>query len=204
MIMASDGDPAAPSNGTISGDQSRWHHGDDGGGRLARPGRQRDAAEHRDATGGKYYVVNNAKALPKIFQREARRIARPLVYEPNPPVSPQITTQHEIVQGLGNAFPPVSGFVLTSVKENSLVDVVLTSPLPTESQNSTILATWTYGLGKSVAFTTDAGQRWATRMDRLGGIRSVLQPDGALVDAADRRHGQVHGRDRDVKAARRG
>ena len=118
--------------------------------------------------GGKYYVVNNANALPKIFQREARRIARPLVYEPNPPVSPQITTQHEIVQGLGNTFPPMSGFVLTSVKENSLVDVILTSPLPTESQNSTILAAWTYGLGKTVAFTTDAGQRWATRLDRLG------------------------------------
>ena len=57
-------------------------------------------------TGGKYYVVSNAKALPKIYQREARRIARPLVFEPSPPVSPQITSQHEIVQGLENAFPP--------------------------------------------------------------------------------------------------
>ena len=66
------------------------------------------------------------------------------------------------MQGLGDAFPAVSGFVLTSVKENSLVDVMLTSPLPTESQNATILAAWTYGLGKAVAFTTDAGQRWAT------------------------------------------
>jgi hypothetical protein len=33
-------------------------------------------------TGGKYYEVKNANALPKIYQREARRIARPLVYEP--------------------------------------------------------------------------------------------------------------------------
>ena len=66
------------------------------------------------------------------------------------------------MQGLGDEFPPISGFVLTSVKENSLVDVVLTSPSPTESQNATVLATWTYGLGKAVAFTTDAGQRWAT------------------------------------------
>ena len=41
-------------------------------------------------TGGKYYVVNNANALPKIYQREARRIARPLVFEPQPPVQPQI------------------------------------------------------------------------------------------------------------------
>ena len=31
---------------------------------------------------------------------------------------------------MADTFPPVSGFVLTSVKENSLVDVILTSPLP--------------------------------------------------------------------------
>jgi hypothetical protein len=78
-------------------------------------------------------------------------------------VSPQISTPNEIVQGLGNAFPPISGLVLTTVKENSLVDVVLRSPIPTEAENSTVLATWTYGLGKSVAFTTDAGQRWASQ-----------------------------------------
>ncbi len=162
MIMASDGDPAAPSGGTMAALKAGGitvstvavgSHGPAGS-----PTLQNIATQ----TGGKYYVVNNANALPKIFQREARRIARPLVYEPNPPVSPRLTTQHEIVQGLGDAFPPVSGFVLTSVKENSLVDVVLTSPVPTESQNSTILATWTYGLGKTVAFTTDAGQRWTS------------------------------------------
>jgi uncharacterized membrane protein/Mg-chelatase subunit ChlD len=162
MIIASDGDPAAPSNGTIAALKAGGitvttvavgSHGPAGSVTL-----QNIAT----ALGGKYYVVNNANALPKIFQREARRIARPLVYEPNPPISPRITTQHEIVQGLGDSFPPVSGFVLTSVKENSLVDVILTSPLPTESQNSTILAAWTYGLGKSVAFTTDAGQRWTS------------------------------------------
>lgn len=160
MIIASDGDPAAPSNGTIAALKAGGitvttvavgSHGPAGSATL-----QNIATK----LGGKYYVVNNANALPKIFQREARRIARPLVYEPNPPVSPRITTQHEIVQGLGDSFPPVKGFVLTSVKENSLVDVILTSPVPTESQNATILAAWTYGLGKSVAFTTDAGQRW--------------------------------------------
>ena len=51
--------------------------------------------------------------------------------------------------------------MLTSVKESSLVEVVLQSPKPTEAENATILATWTYGLGKAVAFTTDAGKRWA-------------------------------------------
>ncbi|HVT30614.1 MAG TPA: VWA domain-containing protein [Lacipirellulaceae bacterium] len=162
MILASDGDPGAPSQSTINALKQGGvtvttvavgAHGPAGSATL-----QNIAL----ATGGKYYIVNNAKALPKIYQREARRVARPLVYEPQTPVSPQITSQHEIVRGLENAFPPIRGFVLTTVKENSLVDVILRSPLPSEPENSTILATWTYGLGKAVAFTTDAGQRWTT------------------------------------------
>jgi uncharacterized membrane protein/Mg-chelatase subunit ChlD len=162
MIMASDGDPGAPLPSTINALKQGGvtvttvavgSHGPAGSVTLQNIARQ---------LGGKYFVVNNANALPKIFQREARRIARPLVYEPQPPVSPGVTSQHEIVQGLSNSFPAVSGFVLTTVKENSLVDVILTSPVPTESQNATILAAWTYGLGKAVAFTTDAGKRWTT------------------------------------------
>jgi uncharacterized membrane protein len=161
MIMISDGDPgdALPStyaalkagNITVS-TVAVGSHGPAGSQTL-----QKIAAQ----LGGKYYAVNNANALPKIFQREARRVARPLMYEPKPPVSPQVMIKHEIVQGVPNALPPVSGFVLTSVKENSLVEVVLRSPLPADPANSTIMATWTYGLGKAVAFTTDSGQRWA-------------------------------------------
>jgi hypothetical protein len=56
--------------------------------------------------------------------------------------------------------PPISGLVLTSVKENELVEVPLTSPLPT-GQTNPLLAHWSYGLGRSVAFTSDAGRRWA-------------------------------------------
>ncbi len=162
MIIASDGDPTPPSPSTVKALK-------DGGVTVTTvavgahgPAGSVTLQKIANATGGKYFVVNNANALPKIFQREARRIARPLVFEPNPPVSPRITAQHEIVQGIADTIPPVSGFVLTTVKENSLVDVILTSPVPTESQNATILAAWSYGLGKSVAFTTDAGQRWTT------------------------------------------
>jgi hypothetical protein len=162
MIIISDGDPQPPTNSTLKAlvdggitvtTVAVGSHGILG---------SREMRKIAVTTGGKYYEVRNANALPKIYQREARRIARPLVFEPNPPVSPRITLQHEIVQGLDDSFPPISGFVLTSVKENSLVDVILTSPVPVEQQNATILAAWTYGLGKSVAFTTDAGQRWTT------------------------------------------
>jgi hypothetical protein len=114
------------------------------------------------ACSGKYYEVNSPNALPKIFQREARRVARPLMFEPKPPQRPQIFRRHEMVQGFDEVFPPVNGFVLTSVKENPLVEVILRSPVPADPTNSTILAAWTYGLGKAVAFTTDTGQRWAS------------------------------------------
>jgi uncharacterized membrane protein len=161
MILISDGDPTPPSNTTIQALKTAGatvttvavgSHG------PATSATLRDIATK---SGGKYYEVNNPNALPKIFQREARRVARPLMYEPKPPQSPQITVRHEIVQGLEDSFPTVSGFVLTTVKENPLVEVILRSPLPPDAANSTVLAAWTYGLGKAVAFTTDAGQRWA-------------------------------------------
>lgn len=186
MIIASDGDPAAPSASTIralkSGGVTVTTVAVGSHGPAGSPTLQNIA----NSLGGKYYVVNNPNALPKIFQREARRIARPLVFEPNPPVAPKLTTAQDIVQGLGNQFPPISGFVLTSVKENSLVDVVLTSPVPAEQANGTILATWTYGLGKAVAFTTDAGKRWASDWTAWNGydrffsqmVRWSMRPTG--------------------------
>ena len=56
--------------------------------------------------------------------------------------------------------PPISGLVLTSPKENELVEIPIVSPQPTGQVNP-VLAHWTYGLGRSVAFTSDAGRRWA-------------------------------------------
>jgi len=140
------------------------------------------------STGGKYYVVKSPKALPKIYQREARRIARPLVYERDPAFQPNIVSQHEILQGIEGGVPPISGFVLTTIKENPLVEVLLRSPQPVTEKNSTVLATWTYGAGKSVALTTDAGNRWADRWAGWDGydklfsqmVRWAMRPTGDL------------------------
>jgi uncharacterized membrane protein/Mg-chelatase subunit ChlD len=161
MVIISDGDPSDPTAGTIQALKAAGvtvstvavgSHG---------PATSATLQKIATQLGGKYYEVNNANVLPKIFQREARRVARPLLQDLKPPVSPRITVRHEIVQGLEDNIPAVSGFVLTTVKENSLVEVVLRSPTPVDPANSAILATWTYGLGKAVAFTTDAGKRWA-------------------------------------------
>lgn len=112
-------------------------------------------------TGGRYYEVRNPKALPKIYQNEVRLVARPLIFEPKSPVVPQIHDRsHEIMQGI-DALPPISGFILTTVKESPLVETIVLSPQPADERNATIMAAWEYGLGRTAVLTTDAGKRWA-------------------------------------------
>lgn len=160
MIIISDGDPSPPSRRVINQLKALnvtvttvavGTHGPAGHATLQRLARQ---------TGGKYHVVKNPKALPRIFQREARRVARPLIYESKTGFQPQIQMPHEMVRGLDDQLPAITGFVMTTVKDNPLVEVALVSPKPSGGRNSTILASWNYGLGKAVAFTSDAGSRW--------------------------------------------
>lgn len=137
-------------------------------------------------TGGKYYVVTSAKTLPRIYQKEARRVARPLVFEREGGFAPQIRLPHEMIQGIENPLPPITGFVLTTPKNNPLVEISIVSPLPTGTELNPILASWTYGLGKAVVFTSDAGKRWASawnawqNYDRLFSqiVRWSMRPTG--------------------------
>lgn len=165
MIVISDGDPSPPTSGTLSRYAKAkiqvttvavGTHG---------PAGHKTLQNVANATGGRYYVVKDPRALPKIYVNEVRRVARPLIFEADPPVRPQITYPHEILQGIEGELPPISGFVMTTVKENPLVEVSAISPKPADEKNSTILASWTYGLGRTAVLTTDAGYRWAKWTD---------------------------------------
>jgi Mg-chelatase subunit ChlD len=112
--------------------------------------------------GGKFYQVDHARAIPRIFMKEATRVAQPLVYEDEKGFRPKLTYPHEMARGIEGVLPPMTGYVLTTVKDNPLVEVSIVSPAPPVQENATVLASWTYGLGKTVAFTTDAGARWTT------------------------------------------
>jgi uncharacterized membrane protein len=111
---------------------------------------------------GKFYAAPDPRAVPRIFMVEARRIATPVIRELTPPAQPIRIGDHELLSGIEDSFPPLAGFVQTTVKENPLVEVLLRSPVPAIEKNSTVLATWTYGVGKTAAFTTDAGNQWAS------------------------------------------
>ena len=80
------------------------------------------------------------------------------------------------------------------------METVLLATKPGGEDNTTILAGWNYGLGRAVAFTTDAGLQWTPGLGRQPGGRQALRPDHPLVDAALGRIGQA---DRDLRAAGR-
>jgi len=169
MIVISDGDPTPPLPSTMAKYQQAGiqvttvaigSHG------LLGSTTMRDIAK---TTGGRYYVVRQADAakLPKIYQNEIRRIAKPLIYEPPGGVRATIEhpdNPHEILKGISaEALPTIGGFVLTTLKDGPLIEVALTSPKPADRENATLLATRRFGLGKTAALTTDAGTRWVRR-----------------------------------------
>ena len=163
IIVISDGDPTPPSARAIAAlKQAKVQvtsvltaaHGNDVQG-------LRTMQELATQTKGRFYNVTSPRALPRIYQKETRMISRPLIFERGQPWAPVLAGSTEPIQGLPNSYPGITGLVLTSLKENELVECPLQSPEP-KGQVNPLLAHWNYGLGRSVAFTSDAGYKWTT------------------------------------------
>jgi uncharacterized membrane protein len=185
-IIISDGDPSPPSSAVIKAFKDGnitistvavASHGLNESDQL-----RRIAA----STGGKYYVAQSGKALPGIFQREARRVSRPLVYEPEGGTVPEVIFPHVVLDGIDTSLPSIRGFVMTQTKSSPLAQVVLRSPKPDSPENATILATWNFGLGRTAVLTTDAGKVWSDSWVSWPGfeklhsqlVRWLMRPSG--------------------------
>ncbi len=102
--------------------------------------------------GGNFYFPKTANELPRIFVKEASIVRRSLIFEE--PFYPKLDTPSETLEGL-TAFPQLDGYVVTSDKE------LATIAMRTDKDDP-LLAHWRYGLGKTVAFTSDAKNKWAS------------------------------------------
>ncbi|MBV9864225.1 MAG: VWA domain-containing protein [Abitibacteriaceae bacterium] len=100
---------------------------------------------------GRFYQVKNPREIPNIFLKEAATVSRSAIIEET--FTPHVGADSSIIKGI-TQMPPLLGYVGTSQKPTA-------HPVLLSHQNDPILATWQYGLGKSVAFTSDAQQRWA-------------------------------------------
>ncbi len=101
--------------------------------------------------GGRAVFVENIQQLPAILTEAVRETQRYIVQEPFQPVIK--ATNESIVAGIGVP-PPLHGYVATSEKETAQVFIQ-------SHKDEPILAGWNVGLGKAIAWTSDAKPAWA-------------------------------------------
>lgn len=134
-------------------------------------------------TKGRHYEINTQRELasvPQIFMKEAQTVRRSLLWEGSA-FSPAIVQGlSESVRSMATA-PPLTGYVVTAAREGlALVSMK-------GKEGDPILAQWQYGLGKALAFTSDASSRWNSAWIAWPGfdafweqnVRWVMRPGGS-------------------------
>jgi len=151
MIVFSDGDPGPPSQElmqsivadriTVSTVLISGHAGPD------------TMIWIKEQGHGRFYPVSNPSQLPQIFIKEAAVILKSAIFEE--PFRPKLVGGTELVRGIGaDEYPTLRGYVCTTPKDRAELPLI-------SDKGDPILAHWQFGLGRSVAFTSDAKSRWA-------------------------------------------
>jgi hypothetical protein len=102
---------------------------------------------------GRYYYTDDPSSVPQIFAKETVTASKSAINEQ--PFLPQVLRPTQVLSDIDLANAPF------------LLGYVTTRPKPTSEQilatekGDPLLAWWRYGLGMSVAFTSDAKSRWA-------------------------------------------
>ena len=112
---------------------------------------------------GRFYYTEDDSTIPRIFTLETQLASKASLVE-QPFKAVVASPAHEAIQEIDwKEAPPLGGYVATSMKANA--DLVLMT-----HQEDPLLATWRYGLGRSVAFTSDAKAKWGVLWVRWGGF----------------------------------
>ena len=102
---------------------------------------------------GRYYFTDDPTSIPQIFAKETVTASKSAIDEQ--PFLPQVVRPSQALAGIDfEAAPFLLGYVMTRVKPTS--EFVLAT-----EKGDPLLAWWRYGLGMTVAFTSDAKSRWA-------------------------------------------
>lgn len=102
---------------------------------------------------GRSYFTNDPTSVPQIFTKETVAASKSAISEQ--PFTPQIVRPSRVLADIDfETAPFLLGYVVTRPKPTC--ELVLAS----ESRDP-LLAWWRYGLGMTVAFTSDAKSRWA-------------------------------------------
>jgi hypothetical protein len=111
-------------------------------------------------TGGEYYYVKDATTLPLIVLEDTKRVLEKSGFLEEK-ILPRIAPGSEMLKGIKQEqVPPILGYVITTPKKRAEVAVYTNA----RGLKDPLLAGWRYGLGRAVAYTSDAEARWSKEM----------------------------------------
>ena len=172
VIIITDGDPSAPSQELLEAYRTNeitvstvmvGGHGS--------PMDQQKMQGIAIVTGGRFYMVNDPNTLPSIFIKEAQLNSRSLLQEGGTwdvALRPSISGPVREVQEV----PQLGGYVVTGNKAGFAQTPWV---VPVSDGEDPLFAWWHFGIGKSVAFTSDLGDRWATKWPSWPGFQKFWE-----------------------------
>ena len=102
--------------------------------------------------GGRFYQSNDPSQVPQLFLKESQVALRPWFEQD--PFFPKVAAGGDLLQGVPlDAFPQLGGYVVTTAKPGA--EVYFMSP-----KQDPVLASGNYGLGRTVAWTSDSTGHW--------------------------------------------
>jgi Ca-activated chloride channel family protein len=137
-------------------------------------GKDLDFLRHLAAIGGgRYYLADKASKLPAILTQDTAVMARSAVEEGA--FYPKIVSEDPVLNGIDST-PPLLAYCLTSARPLANTSMLTKKDDP-------LLARWHYGLGTSLAFTSDAKPKWAKHWTSWAGydafwsqaVRSIVR-----------------------------
>ena len=111
--------------------------------------------------GGRFYAAANPASIPDIFLKETQQVSGQQIVEE--PFFPILTSSSPILRGLDDGLPQLLGYNGTTAKPAAQTVLVT-------ARDDPLLAQWQYGLGRSVAWTSDSTGRWAKDWLAWGGF----------------------------------
>lgn len=107
------------------------------------------------AGGGRFYLAKRAGQLPAIFTQDAAVMSRSAIEEGA--FFPKVGYGEDALRGIApTSIPALYAYCLTDSRPLARTGMKTHKDDP-------LLATWQYGLGSALAFTSDAQARWAAR-----------------------------------------
>ena len=102
--------------------------------------------------GGRFYAATNPASIPDIFLKETQQVSGQQIVEE--PFFPILTSSSPVLRGIDSGLPKLLGYNGTTAKPAAQTVLVT-------ARDDPLLAQWQYGLGRSVAWTSDSTGHWA-------------------------------------------